>query len=275
MCGSSGRGPGVNWTGEGARPEDHCAEPQGAPRLQRPRHLRGRCRADGHRGQEPAAGARVARRLLRHHRRRRGVAARPAHPRVHARQLDEPRAAAQPQAVAVLPRRQGQAGARAGARQARLRQAAGPGQARRRPGDLARLRPGGEGARAGDAVTVPSPPRDDADVPRFLADLGVPGIVDVHVHFLPENVLQKVWGYFDQAQEHYGMPWPVHYRLPEPDRVAVLEKLGVAAFAPLVYPHRPGMARWLTGWVTAFADATPGAVWTATLFPEPDVTDYL
>ena len=124
-------------------------------------------------------------------------------------------------------------------------------------------------------MTVPSPPRDDADVPRFLADLGVPGIVDVHVHFLPENVLQKVWGYFDQAQEHYGMPWPVHYRLPEPERVAVLEKLGVAAFAPLVYPHRPGMARWLTGWVTAFADATPGAVRTATLFPEPDVTDYL
>jgi amidohydrolase family protein len=46
-------------------------------------------------------------------------------------------------------------------------------------------------------------------------------------------------------------------------------------FAPLVYPHRPGMARWLTEWVTAFADATPGAVRTATLFPEPDVVGYL
>jgi uncharacterized protein len=63
---------------------------------------------------------------------------------------------------------------------------------------------------------VPAPPLTDLDVPRFLADLGLPGIVDVHVHFLPENVLRKVWGYFDQAQEHYGMPWPVHYRLPEP-----------------------------------------------------------
>jgi uncharacterized protein len=49
----------------------------------------------------------------------------------------------------------------------------------------------------------------------------------------------------------------------------------VATFAPLVYPHRPGMARWLTEWVSAFADATPGAVRTATLFPEPDVADYL
>ena len=27
-------------------------------------------------------------------------------------------------------------------------------------------------------MTVPSPPLDDADVPRFLADLGVPGSVD-------------------------------------------------------------------------------------------------
>lgn len=120
-----------------------------------------------------------------------------------------------------------------------------------------------------------SGPATDADVPGFLAALGVPGIVDVHVHFLPENVLRKIWAYFDGAQENYGMAWPVHYRLPEPDRVATLRNLGVTAFAPLVYPHRPGMARWLTEWITAFADATPGAVRTATLFPEPDVADYL
>ena len=46
-------------------------------------------------------------------------------------------------------------------------------------------------------------------------------------------------------------------------------------FAPLVYPHKPGMARWLTEWVAEFAAATPGAVPTATLYPEPDVADYL
>ena len=123
-------------------------------------------------------------------------------------------------------------------------------------------------------MTSPGPEADE-DLPGFLADLGLPGIVDVHVHFLPANVLAKVWGYFDRAQENYGMAWPVHYRLPEPERVAVLEALGVTTFAPLVYPHRPGMARWLIEWVTAFAAATPGAVSTATLFPEPDVADYL
>jgi uncharacterized protein len=124
-------------------------------------------------------------------------------------------------------------------------------------------------------VTVPVPPRGDADVPRFLAALGVPGIVDVHVHFLPDPVLRKVWSFFDAAQEHYGMAWPVHYRRPEPERVAILEELGVTTYAPLVYPHRPGMGRWLTEWVTGFAAATPGALPTATLFPEPDVAEYL
>jgi uncharacterized protein len=122
---------------------------------------------------------------------------------------------------------------------------------------------------------LPALPQEDSDVPAFLAALGLPGIVDVHVHFLPDNVLQKVWAYFDRAEEHYGMAWPIRYRLPEPDRVAILEKLGVTTFAPLVYPHRPGMARWLTEWITDFADATPAAVRTATLFPDPDVVDYL
>lgn len=124
-------------------------------------------------------------------------------------------------------------------------------------------------------MTVPSPPVDDADVPRFVADLGLPGLVDVHVHFLPQRMLDKVWAYFDRADAHYGMTWPIHYRTPEPERVATLAQLGVRAFAPLVYPHKPGMARWLTEWVAEFAAQTPGAVPTATLFPEPDVADYL
>jgi hypothetical protein len=124
-------------------------------------------------------------------------------------------------------------------------------------------------------VTVPAPPVDDSDVPRFVAELGLPGLVDAHVHFLPEPVMRKVWAYFDDAQVHYGTPWPVHYRLPEPERVEVLRSLGVLRFAPLVYPHKPGMGGWLTEWVTEFAAATPEAVPTATLYPEPGVVDYL
>ncbi|MHA6619973.1 amidohydrolase family protein [Pseudonocardia sp. DLS-67] len=124
-------------------------------------------------------------------------------------------------------------------------------------------------------MTPPAPPESDDDVPRFLADLGLPGIVDIHVHFLPERMLRKVWAYFDEAVTHYGTAWPIQYRTPEPERVATLRKLGVRTYAPLVYPHKPGMARWLTEWVTEFAAATPDALPTATLYPEPDVTEYL
>ncbi|MGE3253098.1 amidohydrolase family protein [Pseudonocardia sp.] len=122
---------------------------------------------------------------------------------------------------------------------------------------------------------MPAAPRSDADVARFVGDLGLPGIVDAHVHFLPERVMAKVWAYFDEAHEHYGVGWPVRYRTPEPDRVATLAALGVRTFAPLVYPHKPGMGRWLTEWALDFAARTPGALPTATLYPEPDVADYL
>ena len=55
------------------------------------------------------------------------------------------------------------------------------------------------------------PPEADADVPQFVASLGLPGLVDVHTHFLPDRVMDKVWGYFDAAEAHYGMAWPIHY----------------------------------------------------------------
>ena len=74
-------------------------------------------------------------------------------------------------------------------------------------------------------------------------------------------MLAKVWAYFDEAETHYGTAWPIQYRTPEPERRRhAATKLGVRAFAPLVYPHKPGMARWLTEWVTEFAARTPGAV---------------
>jgi hypothetical protein len=78
-----------------------------------------------------------------------------------------------------------------------------------------------------------------------------------------------------QRRPHYGTAWPVPYRTPEPDRVATLRELGVLAYAPLVHPYKPGMARWLTEWALEFAARTPAAVPTATLYPEPDVADYL
>ncbi len=108
-----------------------------------------------------------------------------------------------------------------------------------------------------------------------MAGLGLPGLVDLHVHFMPDSVHRKVWAYFDRASEKYGRAWPIQYRLPVSERLEILRGLGVIAFAPLVYPHKPGMAAWLTEWTVEFAAQTPEAVPTATIYPEPEVASYL
>ena len=119
----------------------------------------------------------------------------------------------------------------------------------------------------------------DQDVPAYWGALGLPGLADIHVHFLPEAVLRKVWAVFDSATEHYGTAWPVQYRTSEAERLSTLRSLGVRAFPSLPYAHKPGMARWLNDWCTDFAARVPEAVHSATFFPEPsaaqDVHDAL
>jgi hypothetical protein len=116
---------------------------------------------------------------------------------------------------------------------------------------------------------------DDADVPRFWRELGLPGLIDVHVHFLPDRVQAKVWQYFGDAETHYGRPWPITYALPVDERLAVLESLGVRAFPTLPYPHKPGMAGWLNEWSAEFAQRDPRVLRSATFYPEPDAPAYV
>ena len=117
---------------------------------------------------------------------------------------------------------------------------------------------------------------DDDDVPRFLAELGLPGIVDVHVHFLPERMLHKVWAYFDEARA------ALRHRLADP---LPQPEAGAGRHAAQARRAR-GSPRWSTrtsrawrggspGGSPSSPRARPGAVPTATLFPEPDVADYL
>jgi cytosine/adenosine deaminase-related metal-dependent hydrolase len=128
---------------------------------------------------------------------------------------------------------------------------------------------------AGDAAdtageAVGDTPPEAAEVRRFWGGLGLPGLVDVHTHFMPERVLHKVWDYFDaQGPLIGGLEWPIGYRAEEEERVAVLREFGVRAFTAMLYPHKPGMAGWLNGWAADFARRTPDCLHTATFFPEP------
>lgn len=120
------------------------------------------------------------------------------------------------------------------------------------------------------------PPLTDDDIPGFWRALGLPGLVDVHVHFMPESVQRKVWAFFDALRDPDGGPgWSIAYREDEAARVQRLRGLGVRAFPSLVYPHKPGMAEWLNDWAAGFAAATPECVQTATFYPEAGVDGYV
>lgn len=116
---------------------------------------------------------------------------------------------------------------------------------------------------------------DDARVTAFWRGLGLPGLIDVHTHFMPERVLDKVWAYFDAAGPLVGRRWPITYRHQEDERLAVLRGFGVRAFTSMVYPHKPGMASWLNSWAADFAARTPDCLSTATFFPEEGAADYV
>lgn len=119
------------------------------------------------------------------------------------------------------------------------------------------------------------PPRVDRDVPAYWRALGLPGLVDLHVHFLPERMQQKVWAFFDASDVNYGVPWPVEYRGGEQERLTLLRDLGVLAFPSHPYPHKPGMAAWLNAWSAEFARRTPECLRSATFWPEPAAADYV
>lgn len=124
-----------------------------------------------------------------------------------------------------------------------------------------------------DARHTTPGPATDADVPAYVRSLGLPGLADVHVHFLPDAMQRKVWAYFDEAETHYGAPWPITYRDDEPTRLETLRALGLRAIPALVYPHKPGMATWLNAWCADFARRVPDAVHCATFYPEAGVGD--
>src|ERR1700735_5898720 len=80
---------------------------------------------------------------------------------------------------------------------------------------------------AGDAGAIITAAAEAAQVTAFWQDLGLPGLVDIHTHFMPANVLAKVWAYFEDGRAHPDHPWRIEYRQPEEERVAMLRAFGV------------------------------------------------
>ena len=125
-------------------------------------------------------------------------------------------------------------------------------------------------------MTDPQPDVEPVEETRAIwRDLGLPGLIDVHVHFLPEPVQRKVYAQFDQAGPKIGREWPIRYRGSHDERVDLLRSLGVRRFSALPYAHRPGIATYLNDWARDFAAEVPECLWSATFYPEPEAPAYV
>lgn len=113
------------------------------------------------------------------------------------------------------------------------------------------------------------------DLAAFRDRLGVPGLFDVHTHFHPPRVFEKIRAAFDTAGPFIGRDWPILYRSSEEELVETLRSFGTLRFPALTYAHRPGMAEFLNAWCAEFTDRTPGALRSATFYPEPEAEEYV
>jgi predicted TIM-barrel fold metal-dependent hydrolase len=113
------------------------------------------------------------------------------------------------------------------------------------------------------------------DPRAFVEALGLPGLQDIHTHFLPPRVMAKVRAQFDSAGPLIGRAWPLHYRDDDDALVEMLRSYGVRRFTALPYAHKPGMAEFLNDWAAGFAARVPEAAVCGTFFPEPDVAAYV
>ncbi len=112
-------------------------------------------------------------------------------------------------------------------------------------------------------------------VTAFWRGLGLPGLFDAHVHFLPPNIQRAVWAQFDNAGPKIGREWPIRYRGEVEERVEQLRAFGVRRFPTLPYAHKPGVAAYLNEWARGFAADVPESLWSATFYPEPEAADYV
>lgn len=114
-------------------------------------------------------------------------------------------------------------------------------------------------------------PASDSEVPAYLRDLGLPGIFDIHVHFMPDRMQQAVWRHFDSLPT----PWPINYRGDDTTRVAQLRDLGVLRYTTLSYAHKPDMALWLNEFSLHFARTNTSSVPSFTFYPEDAAPVYV
>jgi uncharacterized protein len=108
--------------------------------------------------------------------------------------------------------------------------------------------------------------------PLSLVDeLGIPGIVDAHVHVFPPELQARIWAHFDGLEP----PWPLPHRVQGDELLRLLADAGVRHHTALTYAHRPGLAAELNRFTLDLAERCPQVIPTFTLFPERGIDDLV
>ena len=119
----------------------------------------------------------------------------------------------------------------------------------------------------------PLEPATDADVPAFWQALDLPGLFDLHVHFLPPPIMARVWEHFEARGPLIGVEWPIRYKGSDAERIARLRGMGVRRFGALPYAHKASVAPYLNDWAAGFATEHPDVLRCATFYPEVGAAD--
>ena len=86
------------------------------------------------------------------------------------------------------------------------------------------------------------------DPREVAAALGLPGLLDLHTHVLPPQVMAKVRAQFDAAGPLIGREWPLFYRDDDEALAQVLRSFGVLRWTALPYAHRTGRSASRSAW---------------------------
>jgi predicted TIM-barrel fold metal-dependent hydrolase len=110
-----------------------------------------------------------------------------------------------------------------------------------------------------DRPLLPLQPLNDVEGARV--PVGLPPIVDAHVHLFPDRLFSAVWDWFDA----YG--WPIRYRLTTPRVLDFLFSRGISRIVALPYAHKAGIARGLNEYVAAICRDEARVIGSATVLP--------
>jgi hypothetical protein len=117
-------------------------------------------------------------------------------------------------------------------------------------------------------LETPLHPLNDPEGPK-VPD-GLPPIIDAHVHLFPDGIFGAIHAWFDQYA------WPIRYKMTADEAAKFLLSRGIDRIVGLHYAHKPGVARYLNGFMADLCRDCGRVTGTATVFPgEDDATAIL